>query len=110
MVASGCLPAATNAGNVVQACVSNPSPKQDSNITVYERLIVGVKAIAGASMKTTWNYKTTTSECSGTSGSDGVASCTRDISRASKGFTVVIERYFTYNGQSYSGSTSFTPQ
>jgi hypothetical protein len=106
--ASGCLPATSSDG--VQACVSNASPTKNSNVTVYGRLVVGGKAISGATMNTSWHYKTTTSSCSGTSGTDGVASCTRDISRATSGYTVNIDVVFTYNGQSYSGSTSFTPQ
>lgn len=68
------------------------------------------KAISGVTMNTSWHYKTTTSSCSGTSGNDGVASCTRDISRATSGYTVNIDVVFSYNGQSYSGQASFTPQ
>jgi hypothetical protein len=108
---SGCLPSVSNVSDLVQACVSNSNPSQNSRVTVYGRLIVGGKAVgSGVTMNTTWNYKTTQSECSGTTDSSGVASCTRDISRASKGYTVVIDINFSYNGRNYNGSTSFTPQ
>ena len=108
--ANGCLPAISTSGDTVQACVSNSSPSQNSNVTVYGRLIVGGKAISGSQMNARWGFKTTTSYCSGTSDGNGIASCTRDISRASHGYTVNINISFSYNGQSYNGSTSFTTQ
>jgi hypothetical protein len=108
VAASGCLPATTVEG--VQACVSDPNPAKNSTVTVYGRLVVGGQAISGATMNTTWNYKSTTTTCGGVSGNDGIASCTKDIGGASKGYTVRIDVIFTSNGQSYSGSTSFTPQ
>ena len=58
--AANCLPATTNVtGNLVQACVSNPSPTQNTNVTVYGRLVVGGQPVTGRAMDTTWHYKTT---------------------------------------------------
>ncbi len=37
-------------------------------------------------------------------------SCTRDISTASKGYTVVIDVRIGYQGRTYTISTSFTPR
>lgn len=107
---SVCLPAITTSASLVQACVSNSTPAAGANVTVYGRLIVNGQPAGGAQMNTSWHYKTTTSSCSSTAGSDGIASCTRDTGRPTKGYTVTISVYFTYNGQNYSGSTSFTPQ
>jgi hypothetical protein len=94
----------------VRAYVSNPNPVQNSNVTVYGQLVVNGLGANGAVMDTSWHYKTTTSSCSGTAGPDGVASCTRNIGGASHGYTVVISVVFTYNGQTYTTSTSFTIQ
>jgi hypothetical protein len=60
-------------------------------------------------METTWHYKTTTSGCSGVTDGSGTASCSRDISRATVGYTVGIDVTFTYGGQTYTTQTSFTP-
>jgi hypothetical protein len=94
----------------IRAYVSNPNPVQFSNVTVYGELIVKGLGASGATMDTTWHYKTTTVGCSGTAGADGVASCTRNISGASHGYMVVIDVVMTYNGQTYTTSTSFTTQ
>ena len=92
------------------AWVSNEHPGQNSNVTVYGKLVISGLPIQGAAMNTTWNYKTTVSSCSGSTGGDGVAACTRKISRATKGYTVRIGITFSHEGQTYSASTSFTPQ
>jgi hypothetical protein len=42
-------------------------------------------------MDTTWHYKSTTSNCSGTTGPDGVAQCSRTIGQASRGYQVNID-------------------
>ena len=57
--------------------------------------------IADVPMHTTWHYKTTTSYCDGISGGDGIASCSRYISGATKGYYVSITVEFTHQGQSY---------
>jgi len=101
---------APNGQVTVSASVSNSSPTQNSTVTVSGKFLVGGQPVAGVSMNATWNYKTTTSYCDGTTGSDGVASCSRDIGRAAKGYTVSVNLSFSYNGQTYTASTSFTPQ
>jgi hypothetical protein len=90
--------------------VSNPSPTQNSEETAYGRILVNGQGVAGVAMDTAWNYKTTTSYCSGVTDASGTASCSRDISRATVGYPVNINVVFSYNGQQYSASTTFTPQ
>lgn len=109
VAAAGCLSAVTGNQTVVQACVSNSDPAAGAVVTVYGRLVVNGQVAAGAQMNTTWYYKTTSPGCSATADSDGVAECSRDTGRPTKGYTVRIAVSFTYNGRSYSGSTSFTP-
>jgi hypothetical protein len=92
------------------ASVSNPAPHQRSDVTVYGQLTVNGVGVAGLPMSATWYYRTTTSSCAGTTDASGTASCTRNISSATAGYTVRIVVAITYNGQSYSASTSFTPQ
>lgn len=103
--------ALTNVSNVTtyEAWVSDPHPGKYSAETVYGKLIVNGLPAQGASMDTTWHYRTTTSYCSGTVGSDGVGSCTKNTGNVTIGYTVVIDVVFTYNGRTYSTSTSFTP-
>ena len=111
--AANCLPATVNVtGNLVQACVSNASPTHNTNVTVYGRLVVGGQPVSGATMDTTWHYKSKPSYCGGeaATGADGIASCTRDVSSATSGYQVVIDMVFSYGGQTYNGQTSFTPQ
>jgi len=108
--AVNCLAAINSSVNQAQACVNNSSPSKNSNVTVYGRLVVGGQVIKNVAMDTTWEYKTTTSYCSGNSGSSGVASCTRSIGNASSGYRVYITIHFSYGGQSYSDVTSFVTQ
>jgi len=93
----------------VTAWVSNPNPSQYSTVTVYGQITRGA-GIAGVPMHTTWQYKTTTSYCDGVSGSNGIASCSRSIGRATKGYRVDVKVQFTYQSQTYTAWTSFTPQ
>jgi hypothetical protein len=58
----------------------------------------GTKA-AGVLMTATWHYKTTTSACTAPTNSQGVASCTRDISRATSGRPVSVTLRFTQKGK-----------
>jgi hypothetical protein len=88
------------------ASVSNAAPKQNTNVTVYGRLIINGWAQPEKQMFTTWNYKTTSPTCNdGITNNDGIASCTRGIGRASIGYTVNIK--VTIDG--YEVTTSFTP-
>jgi hypothetical protein len=94
----------------VSAWVSNPSPTHNSEETVYGRILVTGQGAAGVEMDTTWNYKTTTSYCSGVTDASGTASCSRDIGRATSGYPVTVTVVFNYDGQQYATSTGFTPQ
>lgn len=73
------------------AWVSKADLAQNSTETVYGRLVINGIAQAGRTMSTTWHYKTTTSSCSGTTWSDGVASCSRNIGRATLGYQVNVD-------------------
>ena len=57
-------------------------------------------------MKTTWRYKNSTPNCNSLTGQDGVASCNRDISRATKGYKVNI----SVRIGGYQVTTWFTPR
>ncbi len=108
--AIGCLAVVTTEITLAQACVSLPNPPKNSNLTVYGRLIIKGVATSGVAMSSTWNFSSGPVSCNGTAGTDGVASCTRSVGESSKGQEVTISVSFSYNGQSYSASTSFTPQ
>jgi hypothetical protein len=92
------------------ASVSNPNPTDNSTVTVSGTFKNNGQPVAEVVMNTAWFYKTTTSTCSGVTDATGVASCSRDISRATVGYTVDIEVTFMWNNQLYKTSTSFTPQ
>ena len=95
---------------VVTASVSNATPAQNSPVTVSAQLVVNGQPIANAPMTTTWHYKTSTPTCTGTTGSNGIASCSRYIGGATKGYTVQVTVTLTWNGQTYTGQTGFKPQ
>ncbi len=107
----GCLPPAPTGGDTVQACVSNPAPTQNTQVTVYARLTVGGRPISGAYMDTAWVFTDGVDECEGTTNGSGVASCSLNIGAARKGTRVSIGvGFFTTDKQAYFGSTGFTPQ
>jgi competence protein ComEC len=86
--------------------VSDGSPSQYTTVTVYGRLLINNIGQPNLTMNTTWHYKTTTSYCSGTTDSSGVASCSRYISGASVGYRVNVD--VSIGG--YTATTWFTPQ
>jgi hypothetical protein len=94
------------------ASVSNPSPKDNQTETVTGHLVDATgKGVAGAAMSTTWHYKSKPSSCDGPpTAADGSSACSLKISRATVGYTVVIDVVFSLNGKTYTASTSFTPQ
>jgi len=93
------------------ASISDPSPHRNERVTVAGRLVdASGNGIAGVPMTATWHYKTTNSQCTGVTDSDGRASCVRDISSATVGYQVTVDVVFVYNGTTYSAQTSFTPQ
>lgn len=97
-------------GVQVGAWVSNANPPQNSDVTVYGCIANNGSALRSVPMHTVWEYKTTTAYCDATTAFNGVASCTRDISRATVGFRVDIDVSFTYAGATYRTTTSFTPR
>ena len=94
----------------VSAWVSDPTPSQYTTVTVYGQFLVNGVGVAGVPMHTTWHYKTVTRSCDGVTDATGLAYCSRYISGATIGYTVVIDVDFTYGAQIYHTSTSFTPQ
>ncbi|OJV91590.1 MAG: hypothetical protein BGO39_20655 [Chloroflexi bacterium 54-19] len=106
--AYGCLPAITVTDVVVQACMDKPEPTQYETLQITTRMSKDGLPIAGAPIKTTWDYKTTRAECTTTSDSQGLGFCYRNIGAATLGFRVVVEVQYDYNGQGYRGETSFT--
>ena len=95
----------------VAAWVSDASPVQYSNVTAYAKATDSSgRVVPGAAVTFTWKYKTITHTMSATTNSSGVASVTRNISGATKGFKVVISINASRGGGSASASTSFTPR
>jgi hypothetical protein len=92
----------------VTAWVDNPTPIQNSVVTVFGRIIVDGRPKGGVRMDTTWHYRTKDSGCSGMTDVKGEASCSRRISMATVGYTVRIEVDFTYERKVYRTETSFT--
>ena len=81
------------------ANVSNANPHQNSRVTVYGGLRrVGAggpgQSVAGARMVATWHFRTRSSQCSDITDNEGRAECSRDIGRATKGYTVFIDVNF----------------
>jgi hypothetical protein len=95
---------------VVIASASNDKPAQHSDVTITARLMNDGQPVADAPMTATWHYKTTAPTCTGQTGSDGVASCGRNIGGATRGYPVKITVVFNWNGEQYTAQTSFTPQ
>jgi hypothetical protein len=89
-----------------QAWVTYPAPTENTNEIVCVRLIVNGQVVSGAPATITVHYKTTDTEYTGTTGDDGVAQIVFDISRATSGFTVVVDA--SVGGQT--AQTSFTTQ
>lgn len=86
--------------------VSNGTPAQNSTVVVYGRYLVNGVGQGGLEMTTLWHYKTTTPSCSGSTQATGIASCSRDIGRATLGYTVQVD--VVINGHEV--QTWFTPQ
>lgn len=90
-----------------QAWVTNEAPAQNSDETVCARLIVDGVPQNNIAVHLTVHYKSKDSLYDGVTASQGTAALMFGISRASVGFTVVIDVEFA-TGQR--ASTSFTPQ
>jgi hypothetical protein len=88
------------------ASVSDAMPAQNATVTVYGRLRIDHAGQAGQTMHATWHYKTTTASCSSTTGSSGLAECSRSIGRAAIGYRVNVDVAIG----AYQATTWFTPQ
>lgn len=105
------LAPATFTTYTMTARVSNPSPRQNSTLTVSGTLKSAGKPVAGMPMTAKWAYKTTVSYCTGVTNAAGVASCSRQISRATVGYPVRVTLTFAKAGQTLgTATTSFTPR
>jgi hypothetical protein len=94
----------------LRASISDTSPAQYSDVSAYATAKDQLgHAIAGVKVTFTWHYKTTTPSETHATGSSGMATCTRDISRASKKYRVVITMTATFGGVTKTTSTGFTP-
>lgn len=86
------------------AHMTNTSPTQYSTTTV-----VVATGVAGAQVTTTAHYKTTDTTHTGVADSAGTAEVPYKISRATIGYTVVVDVTATNAGHSATCTTSFTP-
>ena len=73
-------------------------------------LACGTGSPEGAKMHAVWHERSGDKTCDAQADATGIAACNRQIGNLTKGFKVVIDVTFTLNGQTYSASTSFTPQ
>jgi hypothetical protein len=107
-------PTPATTAHTATAWVSVPNPSQRSPNTVFGKLVSGSVGAAGAQMYAVAHYKSTNTRIpeSGTvpTGTDGVASAVFNVGGASSGYTVVVDVYLTYQGQTYKTTTSFTPK
>jgi len=94
-------------GNL-QICgsVSSATPSQYSLVTVYGRYLVDGAGQSGHAMDATWHYRTVTRDCSGVTGPDGIAECSRGIGGASKGYQLDVDVEINW----YTVTTWFTPE
>ncbi len=97
---------APGSGYTVGASVSDPTPPQNSTVTIYGTLCLNGVPVVGAALHTVWHYRTTTVTCDGVTDANGVASCSRSIGQASVGYFVRVDVQFA-QGQT---STGFTPR
>jgi len=86
------------------ASISNSRPAQYSTVDVL------VTTSPGATVTATAHYKTTVTTHTATAGSSGRAAIPFRISRATSGFTVIVDIAVSKSGAGASCSTSFTPQ
>lgn len=94
----------------LSASVSDSTPAQYSDVTVKCRAKDQAgRSIKGVKCTFVWHYKTTTPKETRSTGSDGIARCTRNISGATAGYRVVVTITATYGGVTKTTSTSFVP-
>jgi hypothetical protein len=95
----------------LSAGISTHYPKQYSNVTVKARALdASGRPIKGAKLTFTWYYKTSRPSETKLTNSTGYASCTRNISRASTTYKVVVKATGSSGGVTKSASTWFVPK
>lgn len=92
--------------------MDNPSPSQNSRVTVFGSLIKNGVHLGGIMMHATWPDET---KKSGTASCDvlviyGTGVCTTQVRDYAPGVFVPITVTFDYRGVRYTGHTGFTPQ
>jgi hypothetical protein len=97
-------------GVVAAAWVIDPAPRPYNTALAFGKLTLNGLGIARAPMVMAFHYKTATWYCEQITGPDGVAACPRYSPDAIAGYTVLVDVYFTYNGNTYHARTSFTPR
>jgi hypothetical protein len=91
----------------VSARISNAHPAPGEFVTVYGTITVRGQP-AGASMLSKWYLPTGIKPCYNFTNAQGVASCTMQNNNPYPGWVVIVQLIFTYNGQNYLTSTSYT--
>lgn len=106
-------PAANAAAKLAKftASISTHYPKQYSNVTVKARALDAAgRPIKGAKVTFTWNYKTSHPSETRLTNSTGYAISTRNVSRASTTYKVIVKATGSSGGVAKSASTWFTPR
>jgi len=101
--------AASSPTTFIAAAAGSPAVEPRTTVDIRARFTIKGQGVAGVPMLATFSFKTTTGTCSGVTDANGDASCTEDITNATKGYTVHVAIVFTYGGQTYPTSTEFTP-
>lgn len=102
---------ACNTVGQVQICgwMSDATPFQYTVITDFGRLTVDGVGVGNLQMTATWHFASVTVQCSGVTGTDGIAACSRNIGAATPGRIVTVDVTITYQGSQYTATTSFVP-
>ncbi len=95
----------------ITATVDEPEPCQYSmvSVNIHAQRPDG-SSFPGATVTTTWNFKSSSPTETTTTNQDGYALESRSIGGASTGYTVVVDVEVDLGGQTGSTSTSFTPK
>ena len=96
--------AVTQTSAKVSASVNNKTPSQNSTVNVT------VNGTAKSSVTIVCHYKSTNTTYKATISSNGKAVLPVKISRATKGYTVVVNVSVTCKGKTSTTKTSFTPR
>ncbi len=92
------------------AWVSNATPRQSSNVTVFDRLIVNGSPVKGADVHTEWRFKSHTATRDCRTAADGIGKCARNIGVATPDYRVDVLVEITLDGATYTAETWFVPR